>query len=165
MGLFDNFFSKKEISLVADSAVVAPVSGKMISANEISDMAFSQEMLGQTIGIVPVDNVVAAPANGTIEMFFETGHAFGIKTSDGVGLLVHIGVNTVSLKGKGFKTFAKQGDTVKAGQKIIEADFDAIKAAGLDHTVMLIVTEQPTADFRINYIDNSEVKRGQIINM
>lgn len=164
MGLFDKFFSKKELLSVADSAVTAPVSGKMISANEISDAAFSQEMLGQTIGIVPVDNVIVAPANGTIEVFFETGHAFGIKTSDGTGLLVHIGVDTVSLNGKGFKTFAKQGDKVRAGQKIVEADFDVIKAAGLNPTVMLIVTEQPTEDFRINYIDNAEVKNGQIIN-
>lgn len=164
MGLFDKFFSKKELPSVADSAVTAPVSGKMISANEISDVAFSQEMLGQTIGIVPVDNVIVAPANGTIEVFFETGHAFGIKTSDGTGLLVHIGVDTVSLNGKGFKTFAKQGDKVRAGQKIVEADFDVIKAAGLNPTVMLIVTEQPTEDFRINYIDNAEVKNGQIIN-
>lgn len=146
--------------------MAAPVSGRMIAANEISDTAFSQEMLGQTIGIVPADNdnAVVAPANGIIEMVFETGHAFGIKTFNGTGLLVHIGVDTVSLNGKGFKTFAKQGDMVKAGQKIIEADFDTIKAAGLDCTVMLIVTEQPAEGFRINYIDNSKVEKGQVIN-
>lgn len=164
MGLFDKLFSKKDVPAVADSAVVAPVTGEMVSASELSDAVFAQELLGQTIGVVPADNVVVAPANGTIEVVFETGHAFGIKTNDGVGLLVHIGVDTVSLNGKGFKVFAKQGDKVKAGQKIVEADFAAIKEAGLDPTVMLIVTEQPTEDFKVNYIANTDVENGQVIN-
>ena len=73
-------------------------------------------------------------------------------------------MDTVSLNGKGFKVFAKQGDKVKAGQKIVEADFAAIKEAGLDPTVMLIVTEQPTEDFKVNYIANTDVENGQVIN-
>lgn len=164
MGLFNKLFGKKDSLAAIDNSVVAPVTGKMVSASELSDAVFAQEMLGQTVGIIPADNVVVAPANGTIEMIFDTGHAFGMKTDDGVGLLVHIGVDTVSLNGKGFKVFAKQGDAVKAGQKLVEVDFDAVKAAGLDPTVMLIVTEQPTEGFKINYIDNADVENGQVIN-
>lgn len=164
MGLFDKIFSKKDGSSMADNTVVAPVTGKMVSASELSDAVFAQEILGQTIGIVPTNNVVVAPASGTIEVVFETGHAFGIKTNEDVGLLVHIGVDTVSLNGNGFKVLVKQGDKVEAGQKIVEVDFDAIKAAGLDPTVMLIVTEPPTGDFKINYVDSIEVKNGQVIN-
>lgn len=164
MGLFNKLFGKKDSLAAIDNSVVAPVTGKMVSASELSDAVFAQEMLGQTVGIIPADNVVVAPANGTIEMIFDTGHAFGMKTDDGVGLLVHIGVDTVSLNGKGFKVFAKQGDAVKAGQKLVEVDFDAVKAAGLDPTVMLIVTEQPTEGFKINYIDNADVEKGQVIN-
>lgn len=164
MGLFNKLFGKKDSLAAIDNSVVAPVTGKMVSASELSDAVFAQEMLGQTVGIIPADNVVVAPANGTIEMIFDTGHAFGMKTADGVGLLVHIGVDTVSLNGKGFKVFAKQGDAVKAGQKLVEVDFDAVKAAGLDPTVMLIVTEQPTEGFKINYIDNADVENGQVIN-
>lgn len=164
MGLFNKLFGKKDSLATIDNSVVAPVTGKMVSASELSDAVFAQEMLGQTVGIIPADNVVVAPANGTIEMIFDTGHAFGMKTDEGVGLLVHIGVDTVSLNGKGFKVFAKQGDAVKAGQKLVEVDFDAVKAAGLDPTVMLIVTEQPTEGFKINYIDNADVENGQVIN-
>lgn len=164
MGLFNKLFGKKDSLETIDNSVVAPVTGRLVSASELSDAVFAQEMLGQTVGIIPADNVVVAPANGTIEMIFDTGHAFGMKTDDGVGLLVHIGVDTVSLNGKGFKVFAKQGDAVKAGQKLVEVDFDAVKAAGLDPTVMLIVTEQPTEGFKINYIDNADVENGQVIN-
>ena len=164
MRFFDKLFGKKEDISIDDSPVVAPVTGKMVSASERSDPVVAQEVLGQTIGIVPTDNTVVSPISGTVEAMFETGHAFGVRTDSGLGLLVHIGVDTVSLEGKGFKTAVVQGDKVKAGQKIVEVDFEAVKAAGFDTTVMLIVSEPPTEGFKINYIENTDVKNGQVIN-
>lgn len=83
---------------------------------------FAQEIMGQTIGFVPKNGLIVSPANGTLEVVFQTGHAFGVRMQDGTGLLVHIGINTVDMNGKGFKIFARQGDTVKAGQPIIFVD-------------------------------------------
>lgn len=163
MRLFHNIFSKKEVVTLPNHAVVSPVSGKMINPTEISDNVFSQELLGQTIGFQPSDSIIVAPFAGTIEVFFETGHAFALKSANGTGILVHVGIDTVSLNGNGFQKFAHQGDYVEAGQKILEVDFNKIRSAGLDPTVMLILTEQITEDFKFNYIDPQNVVYGQII--
>ena len=78
---------------------------------------------------------------------------------------MHIGIDTVALNGEGFKAFAKQGDSVKAGQKIVVVDMDKVKKAGYPLTTMLIVTDKPSEDFKVNYIDYKDVERAEIINL
>ena len=118
MGLFDSLFGKKESRTYQDSDIVAVVSGPVVNNADIPDPVFAQEMLGKTFAVKPSGVKAVAPANGTLEVLFPTGHAFAVRTADGTGLLVHIGIDTVNLKGKGFKVMASQGDVVKAGQTI-----------------------------------------------
>lgn len=165
MGLFALFKNKERVVSYLDTDIVAPVSGEMIPANKISDAIFSEELMGQTIGFVPTSGEIVSPVNGTVEILFPTNHAFAIRSNDGSAYLIHIGIDTVSLNGKGFKAFVKQGDTVKAGQKVVDVDFVQIKQAGLDTTVMLIVTERKEDAFKADYIDYSNVTKGQKINI
>ncbi len=113
----------------------------MIEPQKINDKMFANEMLGKTVAFIPTSKEIYSPCDGTLEVMFPTGHAFAVRMKDGTGILVHVGINTVDLNGKGFKTFAKQGDKVKAGQKLLEVDFDLIKQEGYDTTTMLIITE------------------------
>lgn len=113
----------------------------MISPKEINDPMFAEEMMGQTIGFILSDGEVVAPAIGRLEVLFPTGHAFALRMNDGTRLLIHIGIDTVNLKGKGFKVLKKQGDRVKAGEIVVKVDLDTVKQAGYDATTMLIVTE------------------------
>lgn len=156
MGLFDKF-KKQEFT------ILAPVTGQMVAAKEISDQVFAEELLGQTIGFVPEDGKVVCPVGGKVEVAFPTGHAFCIRATDGNSYLVHIGVDTVSLNGKGFKAHLSQGQNVRAGDAAVDIDIDVIKEAGLDPTVMLIVAEKTDDDFLVDYIDCGPVKLGDKI--
>ena len=113
----------------------------MISPKEINDPMFAEEMMGQTIGFILSDGEVVAPTTGRLEVLFPTGHAFALRMNDGTRLLIHIGIDTVNLKGKGFKVLKKQGDRVKAGEIVVKVDLDTVKQAGYDAITMLIVTE------------------------
>lgn len=162
MGLFDRFKKQETLPAFSDEDIVSPVKGHRIPTAEIADSVFAEEMMGQTIGIVPADGVFACPVNGTVEVAFPTGHAYAVRAKNGVCYLVHIGIDTVSLDGKGFKSFLKQGQKVSAGQKAVEADLSLIKSAGYDTTTMLIVSEPE--DHRVAYTEFTDVERAQKIN-
>lgn len=121
--------------------------GKLVSIENVSDPVFASKALGDGVAIDITDNIVTAPINGTIKMLFETKHAFGIETEDGVEILVHIGIDTVALGGKGFKSLVKQGDVVKAGQPLIKANLKKIKALGKETITLLIVTKPNGKEF------------------
>lgn len=162
MGLF-NIFKKDNNLNIKETDIVSLGNGKMISPKEINDPMFAEEMMGQTIGFILSDGEVVAPATGKLEVLFPTGHAFALRMNDGTGLLVHIGIDTVNLKGKGFKVLKKQGDKVKAGEAVVKVDLDNVKQAGYDATTMLIVTEPIHDGEKINFIDFGNVKKSQII--
>jgi glucose-specific phosphotransferase system IIA component len=158
------FKAKKQLPVRRDQDIVSPVTGRLIPASELSDQMFQEEMMGQTIGIVPMDGTVCAPANGVLEVMYPTGHAFAVRRSDQEGILVHIGIDTVNLKGKGFRILKKQGDTVKAGEPIVLADISLIKSEGLDPSVMLVITEPAENGEKETYISSRDVMQGEIIN-
>lgn len=162
MGLFSSF-KKKEIQY-NDTDIIALANADIIPTEEINDPVFSKELLGQTIAFNLQDETIVAPCNGVLEVMYPTGHAFGIRRPDGLGVLVHIGINTVNLNGKGFKLYAKQGETVKAGQKLIKVSAEWIRDEGYDLSTMLIITEPLNKDERIQFIDKKHVTRGEIIN-
>ena len=118
----------------------------------VKDEVFSQKILGDGIAVVPAKGELYAPADGTIESVFDSKHAISMTTDAGVELLMHIGMDTVKLDGKGFVPQVKNGDTVKKGQLLMKFDIDAIKAAGFDTTTPIIVTNgdrfavKPVAD-------------------
>lgn len=117
----------------------SPVKGKAVPVSEVNDPTFAEEILGKGVAIIPEDGKVCAPAAGEIGMVFDTLHAFSMTTKEGVELLVHIGLETVGLKGKGFEAHAKAGDKVEKGDLIITADLEVIKGEGLDTIIPVIV--------------------------
>ena len=133
MGLFSKFGKKKE------TAIPCPISGEAIEASQIEDETFASGMLGYTVGIRPAEGKVYAPADGTISMLFDTHHAIGMEI-DGVELLIHVGIDTVSLNGAPFTPHIATGDKVRAGQLLLEFDGAAIEKAGYKQTTAVIVT-------------------------
>lgn len=119
--------------------VGSPVKGKAVPVSQVNDPTFAEEILGKGIAIMPEDGKICAPAAGEINMVFDTLHAFSMTTKEGVELLVHIGLETVGLKGKGFTAHAKAGDKVEKGDLVITADLEVIKAEGLDTIIPVIV--------------------------
>lgn len=108
MGLFDAFKKK-------DVVISSPMKGRCVSIKAVSDPTFSEEILGKGVAIVPKDGKVYAPADGVITTIFPTGHAVGMTTNDGVELLIHVGLDTVALKGEGFRIIGKDEQKVKKG--------------------------------------------------
>lgn len=125
-------------------SITSPVEGKVIPLTEVKDPTFSQEILGKGAAIIPKKGVVYAPFDGKVDAVFETGHALGLVSEDGVELLVHVGIDTVNLKGKYFTPKKKSGDTMKKGDILLEFVIDKIKADGYDVTTPIIIsnTEQ-----------------------
>lgn len=161
MGLFGLFEKKETLTPfdVKDDVVVSPVTGKCAEVEKISDPVFAQKMMGETIAFVLSGKKVTlcSPANGTLSVLFPTGHAFGVTMSNGVELLLHCGLDTVNANG-GFTILdKKQGDTVKAGEPIIEVDVKKLSAQ-FDMTTMLILTTNPDG---LKFKELSEVTRGQ----
>lgn len=127
----------------SDEIITAPVAGRSAALSEVNDDVFSKEVLGKGAAILPSEGKVYAPADGTLTVFFETGHAVGIQTAGGAELLIHVGLDTVNLQGKYFTPKAKAGDQVKAGQLLLEFDLEAIKKEGYDTVIPIIVTNTP----------------------
>lgn len=120
--------------------VDTPVAGTMVSLDKVNDKVFSTGAMGEGVGILPTDDNIYAPADGTIVVSMDSGHAYGIKTGEGVELLVHIGINTVELNGKHFTPNVQRGDQVRRGDLLAVADMRALDADGYDTTTVLLVT-------------------------
>ena len=130
---------KNEVSLT-NEIVKAPVNGQVKDLSEVNDKVFSQKLMGDGAAIVPTDGTIYAPVDGKITVAYETKHAYGIQSDNGAEVLIHIGIDTVNLKGEHFETFVKQGQEVKQGDKLGTIDIDAVQKAGYDPTVMTIIT-------------------------
>ncbi len=134
MGLFD-FLKKKE-----DGEILgAPIEGEAVVSAEISDPTFGEELLGKGMAIKPTVGKVFAPADGTISMVFDTKHAISMVTEGGAEVLIHVGLDTVSLGGAPYTIYVKADDKVKKGDLLGEFDMDAIKAAGLETITPIII--------------------------
>ncbi len=138
-------------------SVDSPLEGTIIPLSEVQDEVFSNEIVGKGAAVVPEKGEVHAPSEGEIISIFDTGHALGIRTKDGIELLIHIGLNTVELKGKYFQIHAKEGDHVKKGDLLISFDMDAIRKAGYDITTPVLVSN--TADY-MDILAKQEGKAG-----
>lgn len=123
----------------ATTVVNAPVAGHVISLDETGDPVFASRALGEGVGIQPADSTVVAPVSGVLQTVAETGHAFGIKTDDGVEVLVHVGIDTVKMNGEGFDVKVKANEHVNAGDNLVVVDFDKVKEAGYSTTTLMTV--------------------------
>lgn len=147
-------FLKKEIKLLA------PIDGECIDLSEVPDQAFAQKLVGDGVAIDPTGDVVVAPCDGIISLIFETNHAFAISTKAGAEILVHIGMDTITLKGEGFIRLKEAGTKVKAGEEIIKIDREFIKSKGLSLDTPVLVTN-PDEFKGFEYFTGAEVKAGK----
>lgn len=129
----------KKIETEKDT-VYSPIKGEVIALSDVKDETFAGEVLGKGIGIVPAEGKVYAPFDGEVTTLFDTKHAVGLSTEDGLEILIHVGINTVELDGKGYTAHVAEGDKVSCGDLLLTVDLDAIKKAGYDTTTPVIVT-------------------------
>lgn len=120
--------------------IQAPVQGQLVSLDQINDEVFASQQMGKTLAIYPTEEQIVLPGNGQVTALYPTHHAIGLKLDNGAEILLHIGINTVELKGRAFETFVKVGERVRLGQKLLSFDKQIIQAAGYDPTVLVIVT-------------------------
>lgn len=147
---------EKEVNIL-----VSPLNGEAVDLSTVSDEMFASKTLGDGIAIVPKDGKLYAPCDAEVVMLFETKHAIGLRTSNGAEILIHIGVNTVSMEGVGFTAFVKQNDKVKEGNLLIEFDLDAIKEKKLDPTVMVVNSN--STSYKVLNQSYGDVKTGDVL--
>ena len=134
MGLIDKLFSGNKFE------IGSPVNGEIVPISNVSDPTFGEEMVGKGVAIMPSDGKFYAPCDGTLIALFPTGHAYCINTADGAELLIHIGIDTVKLKGEHYKLIATQGTEVKKGDPIVEVDLEGVKQAGYDIITPMVIS-------------------------
>ena len=145
-----------------DETIQTPIVGDVVALSNVNDPVFSSGAMGQGIAVKPSQDVVYAPADAEVTIVFPTGHAYGLRTANGAEILIHVGIDTVSMNGEGFNHKVAQGDKVKAGDLLGTFDSAKIAAAGLDNTTMVIVTN--TADFdSVNPVASGSVAKGDAI--
>ena len=146
----------------SEGIIQTPIVGDVVALSDVNDPVFSSGAMGQGIAVKPSQDVVYAPADAEVTIVFPTGHAYGLRTSNGAEILIHVGIDTVSMNGEGFNHKVAQGDKVKAGDVLGTFDSAKIAAAGLDNTTMVIVTN--TADFAsVNPVASGSVAKGDAI--
>lgn len=133
------FGRKKEVKTTAGK-LFSTQDGDCIPLEQVPDAVFSEKMLGDGVAVIPSDNLVKSPADGTVVQVFDTLHAYSIRTDDGLEILVHIGLNTVELKGEGFSPKVKSGDRVKAGDVLCETDINFLREKGYETYTPIIIT-------------------------
>ncbi|AWH76100.1 beta-glucoside-specific PTS transporter subunit IIABC [Clostridioides difficile] len=149
---------EKEVNIL-----VSPVEGKVIDISKVNDELFASKTLGDGVAIIPANGNLYAPCDSEVVMLFETKHAIGLKTKNGAEILIHIGINTVSMNGDGFKTFVKTGDNVKEGDLLIKFDLDKISHANLDSTVMIVNNNGSDYAYKVLNKSYGNVKKGSIL--
>ena len=146
----------------SEGVIQTPIVGDVVALSNVDDPVFSSGAMGQGIAVKPSEDVVYAPADAEVTIVFPTGHAYGLRTANGAEILIHVGIDTVSMNGEGFNHKVAQGDKVKAGDVLGTFDSAKIAAAGLDNTTMVIVTN--TADFAsVNPVASGSVAKGDAI--
>ena len=152
----------EEKAALQDERILAPIVGQAVALSDVNDPVFSSGAMGQGIAIKPSEGVVYAPADAEVTIAFATGHAYGLKTANGAEILIHVGIDTVSMGGEGFDQKVAQGDKVKAGDVLGTFEAEKIAAAGLDDTTMVIVTN--TADYAsVTPVASGAVAKGDAV--
>lgn len=140
----------------------SPLTGKLVSMSDVKDPVFSQKMMGDGFAIVPSANEVVSPVDAMIEVLYPTGHAIGLRTADGIELLIHLGIDTVKSKSNSFKLLKQVGDSVKAGEPIIQMNLKQLLKEGYDMTTPIVfLTGQKLKELEsknISLLDDIEIE-------
>lgn len=161
MGLFDKLIKKPQ-EIPAKEALAAYAEGELISVKDVHDPIFAEEILGKGVAIIPAAGKVYAPVDGTVAMLFDTLHAIALTTAMGQEVLLHIGIDTVELKGEYFTANVKVGQKVKAGDLMIRFDKEKIQEKGYDTVIpMLVTNREDFSEFQIE--EPGTVKVGQTV--
>ncbi|MGY4677583.1 PTS glucose transporter subunit IIA [Pasteurella sp. P03HT] len=155
MGLFDKLFGSKDKKAV-EVEIFAPLSGEIVNIEDVPDVVFSEKIVGDGVAVRPTGNKMVAPVDGVIGKIFETNHAFSMESKDGVELFVHFGIDTVELKGEGFRRIAQEGQTVKRGDTVIEFDLEVLEAKAKSVLTPVVISN-------MDEISSIDKKAGEVI--
>ncbi|MCW9718204.1 PTS glucose transporter subunit IIA [Avibacterium sp. 21-599] len=155
MGFFDKLFGSKSNKTV-EVEIYAPLSGDIVNIEDVPDVVFSEKIVGDGIAIRPTGNKLVAPVDGVVGKIFETNHAFSMESTDGVELFVHFGIDTVELKGEGFRRIAEEGQTVKRGDTIIELDLELLEAKAKSVLTPVVISN-------MDEVSHIEKKTGEVV--
>ncbi|MEE6031050.1 PTS glucose transporter subunit IIA [Avibacterium paragallinarum] len=155
MGFFDKLFGSKSNKTV-EVEIYAPLSGDIVNIEDVPDVVFSEKIVGDGIAIRPTGNKLVAPVDGVVGKIFETNHAFSMESTDGVELFVHFGIDTVELKGEGFRRVAEEGQTVKRGDTIIELDLELLEAKAKSVLTPVVISN-------MDEVSHIEKKIGEVV--
>lgn len=149
MGIFDSIkksFGCGNSNSKEGTVLKSPLDGRIIPIEEVPDPVFADKVVGDGVAIDPSGNLIVAPCDGTIGKIFETNHAFSMETASGVELFVHFGIDTVELKGEGFKRIATEGQSVKTGDPIIEVDLDSLRKKAKSVITPVVISNMDDVD-------------------
>lgn len=151
------FLKPKEIKMMS------PITGKVMDISQVPDPVFAEKMVGDGVAIEPTDGLILSPCQGRVVQIFPTNHALGIETKEGFDLLIHLGIDTVALKGKGFERLIEEGQTVEVGTPLIKMDLNIIAAEAKSIISPVVITSMD----KIKKIDKTKgpVKAGQDVMM
>lgn len=143
--------------------VFSPLNGQVIALEQVPDPVFSQKMMGEGVAIMPTGGDVVAPIDGTVVLISKTKHAIGIRTKDDTEVLIHVGLETVTLKGEGFSVFVNEGDVVSIGQKLLAVDWDLIKDKVPSIITPIVITN--SAERSVEYAEATASVAGETLVM
>lgn len=159
MGFLQKLFGKKT------DKFYAPMVGKAVPITSVPDPTFAEGMLGNGIAIEPAEGTVYAPCDATVDMMFTTGHAVSLVADNGAEILIHVGLETVSLEGKPFKVLVNNGDKVRKGQPMIEVDLEAVKAAGLPTITPMVICNTDAYSTFNTFVDKDVTNADVVIEL
>ncbi|MFP7299680.1 PTS glucose transporter subunit IIA [Neobacillus niacini] len=152
-----SFFKKSKLQ------ILAPLNGAIIPLEEVPDPVFSQKMMGEGIAVMPTGGNIHAPVDGKIILIAATKHAIGIRAEDGSEILIHAGLETVALNGKGFKTVVNEGEKVSVGQLLIEVDWDYIKTHAKSTVTPIVITNIQTETRKLTLTEEIDAIQGKTV--
>lgn len=161
--MFKNLFGKKEEEPVnKEQEITSPINGKYVKLEDIPDPVFAEKMMGEGFGVEPSDGAVISPVTGHIMQVFPTNHAVGIKSDNGVEVLIHIGLETVAMDGKGFTGHVAEGDRVDVGDKLVDFDMSLVDSEATSTISPVIITNSDSME-SFDILETDELLAGETV--
>ena len=167
--MLENLFNNKNNKMNKSNNYVivkAPISGKVMHLSEVKDEVFANKMVGDGIAIEPSEGSIVAPFDGKVKQLFSTGHAVVLESKEGLAILIHIGIDTVKLKGEGFRVLVAEGQEIMTGEPIVEFDMDFVKNSGYYLQSPIVIPDGKKKNIKvIEFTDEKDLKKGEDILM